>query len=148
MENLVAPGRPFKLRTSSVLKRSVEFAGKNMVDGKEETCWNSDQGSPQWILVEFPTKVSLSRVRLMFQGGFVGQDGLIQVGEDDTETLRDVASLEGGVIEDSNEMQTFDVAESGYTGHCVRILFPSSTDFYGRVTIYALELWGHTVLAA
>ena len=73
MENLIAPGRlSFKIRTSSVLKRSGEFAGKNMADGKEETCWNSDQGSPQWILIEFPGAVTLSRVCIMFQGGFVG----------------------------------------------------------------------------
>jgi hypothetical protein len=143
MENLTAPGRPFKIRTSSVLKRSGEFAGKNMADGKEETCWNSDQGSPQWILIEFLGAVALSRVRIMFQGGFVGQDALIQVGEEDSaEALRVVASLEGGVIEDSNEMQTFDLAESDNAGRFVRITFPSSTDFYGRVTIYSLELWG------
>ena len=85
----------------------------------------------------------MSRVCIMFQGGFVGQDALIQVGEEDSaEALRIVASLEGGVIQDSNEMQTFELAESGNTGRFVRITFPSSTDFYGRVTIYTLELWG------
>jgi hypothetical protein len=33
-----------RLRVSSVLnKNNSEFGGKNMLDGGNETCWNSDQ---------------------------------------------------------------------------------------------------------
>ena len=44
-----------------------------MFDGSDETCWNSHQGTPQSILLEFDKKVIVEKVTIMFQGGFVGK---------------------------------------------------------------------------
>ncbi|XP_058870939.1 nuclear receptor 2C2-associated protein-like isoform X1 [Acipenser ruthenus] len=60
-------------RVSSVLNRDVkQFGKKHMFDSNEETCWNSDQGATQWVLLEFPQEVRVSEVRVQFQGGFTG----------------------------------------------------------------------------
>ena len=95
-----------------MLNRDTKLFGKqHMLDGSDETCWNSHQvyfiiqptpslaalapclpgcaarphhrmiafaaahpqGSPQWVVVVFPEAVDVSEVRIMFQGGFVGQ---------------------------------------------------------------------------
>jgi hypothetical protein len=54
---------------SSTLNRSKEFSSKHMfVD--EEACWNSDQGSPQYVLLNFERPVVVTRIQLTFQGGF------------------------------------------------------------------------------
>ena len=50
------------------------YGKKNLFDGTEETCWNSEQGKPQWIFLKFGQKVNIETINIMFQGGFVGQD--------------------------------------------------------------------------
>ena len=47
-----------ELRVSSVLNGSREYGKQNLFDGAAETCWNSDQGTPQ-----FSQLPSLMRVR-------------------------------------------------------------------------------------
>jgi len=47
---------------------------------------------------------------------------------------------------DSNEIQTFPIEmESDETVEpckCLRFEFGKSTDFYGRIVIYSMEVWG------
>ena len=43
--------------------------------------------------------------------------------------------------EDANKLQTFHFREKFEAVRKVRIIFNSSTDFYGRVTLYLLELY-------
>eukprot|EP00076_Gallus_gallus_P034587 XP_025000125.1 nuclear receptor 2C2-associated protein isoform X1 [Gallus gallus] len=58
-------------RVSSVLNRDVkQFGKKHMFDANEETCWNSDQGSCQWVTLDFPRTVRVSQLHIQFQGGF------------------------------------------------------------------------------
>ena len=45
-----------------------------MFDNNLDTCWNSDQGLPQYIIFEFSKLIILKRIKIVFQGGFVGQD--------------------------------------------------------------------------
>ena len=45
-----------------------------MLDGNDETCWNSHQGSPQNILVELKQPAVIDTVQIMFQGGFSGNN--------------------------------------------------------------------------
>ncbi|KAJ8387758.1 hypothetical protein AAFF_G00150590 [Aldrovandia affinis] len=73
-------------RVSSVLHRDVrQFGKKYMFDSNEETCWNSDQGGSQWVVLEFPQPVRVSEVKLEFQGGFSGKtcrlEGCMKEGE-------------------------------------------------------------------
>ncbi|KAK4807939.1 hypothetical protein QYF61_016170 [Mycteria americana] len=58
-------------RVSSVLNRDVkQFGKKHMFDASEETCWNSDQGTCQWVTLDFPRTVKVSQFHIQFQGGF------------------------------------------------------------------------------
>ncbi|NWH83179.1 NR2CA protein, partial [Piaya cayana] len=65
----LSPSRP--RRVSSVLNRDVkQFGKKHMFDTSEETCWNSDQGTSQWVTLDFPNTVKVSQLHIQFQGGF------------------------------------------------------------------------------
>ncbi|PIK51542.1 hypothetical protein BSL78_11569 [Apostichopus japonicus] len=74
---------------NSVLNNDVkQFGKKFLIDGNEETCWNSDQaqaGSGQWISLEFREPVLLEEIHLTFQGGFVGKTCQIHavIGQED-----------------------------------------------------------------
>ncbi|XP_066273851.1 nuclear receptor 2C2-associated protein-like isoform X2 [Branchiostoma lanceolatum] len=130
-----------KVRVSSVLNRDVkQFGKKFMFDGDEETCWNSDQGSPQWILVEFSEEVCPQEIQLQFQGGFVGKDCCVEVGSGGG----DLARFMDFYPEDVNSVQRFTIKEAPSVKR-LRIVFPSSTDFFGRVTVYKLDIIGTSI---
>ncbi|XP_072771181.1 nuclear receptor 2C2-associated protein isoform X2 [Nerophis lumbriciformis] len=58
-------------KVSSVLNRDVKQYGKKyMFDSNEETCWNSDQGERQWLVLDFPQPIMVSELKVQFQGGF------------------------------------------------------------------------------
>jgi hypothetical protein len=150
MEELTkGAGSTFKCKSSSVLNKSADFLASNMFLD-DDSCWNSDGGGEggQWLLFDFlGRKVEVKRVCIMFQGGFVGQEGAIETknsknGEAETTIVMDEIRR----IEDSNDLQQWDIPESSLcNGSFIKISFPSSTDFYGRVTIYKLSLWGRYV---
>ncbi|KAJ1980126.1 Nuclear receptor 2C2-associated protein [Dimargaris cristalligena] len=76
-------------RVSSVLnKDNRSYGKKHLFDGNEETCWNSEQGSPQSIVVQFSKPVRLDEIRIMFQGGFAGKHAQVWVASAAEETLR------------------------------------------------------------
>ena len=91
----------FKHKVSSTLNSSAEFSSKvklqqvhlfvtkwkrlqaviitiflqHMFDESGDLCWNSGPGSPQFIVIDFTKSVQIKLLEIMFQGGFVGQDG-------------------------------------------------------------------------
>jgi hypothetical protein len=151
---LTADGTFFKVRASSVLNKSSDFQAKNMfVD--DDSCWNSDgvsgENQGQWLLFDFLGKiVQLDSVSIMFQGGFVGQEGTIDFLDSKVGEPRRTVNLdEVKRIEDSNDLQTWNIPPESEAdarkAKFIRINFPTSTDFYGRVTIYKLCLIGNVV---
>ncbi len=137
MSNLLSSG-DFQCRVSSVLNRNVkEFGKKFLFDGREDTCWNSDQGSPQWIQISFEEAKTISEIQLMFQGGFAGKNCHLEVSENDNaEDLKKCSDL---YPDDSNKLQTFPL-EPSVSGKVFRLVFNDSTDFFGRVTIYQFKM--------
>jgi len=68
MENLLDL-KEAHLKVSLVLDCNVKAYGKvYLTDGREDTCWNSDQGSPQSIVIDFERDVLIHQIQLMFQG--------------------------------------------------------------------------------
>jgi hypothetical protein len=67
----------FKHKVSSILNKNALYASKHMFTEDLQTCWNSDQGgeSGQYILIDFQRLVHVYSLSIMFQGGFVGQEG-------------------------------------------------------------------------
>ena len=146
----------FKHKVSSVLNKSAEFASKHMFDGDEVTCWNSHQGNNQFVLLEFDQPVIPTSVTAVFQGGFVGQDAVIQLlssssinssSSSSSSSSSDEVLLQElwDTLEDNNtaQVKTFNEV-SRVRSKFLRIMFPTSTDFYGRVTIYKLSVQGYT----
>ena len=129
----------FDVKVSTVLNRQVNEYGKLfMFDGREDTCWNSDQGSPQWIRISFSEEVEISHVQIMFQGGFAGKTCWLETSKDGDlfEKLEDIFP------EDVNKLQTFPIKKDNGVVLCkgFKILFADSTDFFGRITIYQMKL--------
>ncbi|KAG9413314.1 Nuclear receptor 2C2-associated protein [Aphanomyces cochlioides] len=126
-------------RVSSVLNRDrKEYGAHHMFDGSEISCWNSAEGSPQQVWLDFHRTVHLRRVQVMFQGGFVGEDVQFLVTTTEEQTFH---ALPLSVhFDDGNAMQSVDVACDNVTQ--LRLHFGRSSDFYGRVTIYQLLVWG------
>ncbi|KAG8176280.1 hypothetical protein JTE90_022452 [Oedothorax gibbosus] len=115
------------VRVSSVLNKNVkEFGKQYMTDDCGDTCWNSDQGSPQWLQVDFPKCVKIEELHLQFQGGFAGKECWVETKKND-----EMKKLHSIYPEDKNSTDT------------MKVVFQSSTDFFGRIIVYKLDVKGH-----
>ena len=55
-------------RVSSVLNRNTKNYGKQFLfDEDPETCWSSDQGTPQWVALKWNDSVKISKIESIFQ---------------------------------------------------------------------------------
>ncbi|XP_078412213.1 nuclear receptor 2C2-associated protein [Cetorhinus maximus] len=89
-------------RVSSVLNRDVkQFGKKFLFDRNEETCWNSDQGACQWVMLEFPQTVKVTELQLQFQGGFTGRTCRLEGGRKEANLVK-IADF---YPEDTNRLQ-------------------------------------------
>ena len=108
-------------------------------------------------------------MRIQFQGGFVGMDCIVykktqqnieregspkvqgrQTNDNDEKEWEELEELFVDPI-DTTDIQTFPAdiepndtknEQSEYSCTALRIEFGRSTDFYGRIVIYSLEVWG------
>lgn len=124
-------------------------------NSNESSCWNSDGDADGntaiSFVVSFHRSVTVKEIRIQFQGGFVAEECTLFLHDSpalDKDNLKaEWKELSDACIEpaDSNEMQCFDLTEQSENDRLcdsLKIEFNSSTDFYGRVTIYKLEVWG------
>lgn len=137
LENGCGEDGDFQVKVSSVLNRQVREYGKIfMFDGREDTCWNSDQGSPQWVRIEFDDEVEVGRVEFMFQGGFAGKTCWLEKLSKDSDDYEKVTDL---YPEDINKLQKFPLP-SPVRAKAFKVVFADSTDFFGRITVYQMKL--------
>lgn len=133
--NLVCPRTVS--RVSSVLNRdSRQFGKKHLFDQREDTCWTSDQGPRQWVRLEFPQRVRLSRLQLQFQGGFCSRRGRLE-GAQGSEALAAIAEF---YPEDSNALQSFEVPATEVDR--LQVSLDDASDLFGRVVLYHLRVLG------
>lgn len=133
-------------RVSSVLNDSREYGKQNLFDGLTETCWNSGQGTPQFIQLSFQTPVELDTILITFQGGFVGKSLVLSA----TSLLKSPKKFQQVHTWEPNDInieQRFELPRSTTNNELqqftnIKLTFPTSTDFYGRITIYKLDLIG------
>ncbi|XP_023717773.1 nuclear receptor 2C2-associated protein [Cryptotermes secundus] len=136
----VLKDRTFSCRVSSVLNRDVkQFGKKHLFDGDEETCWNSDQGSPQWIALDLQKEETVNAFHIQFQGGFVGQNCHLEAGPEDGS----LEVVDHFYPDDINSLQVFKLREP-VSAKKLRFVFNGSTDFFGRIVIYKLEILSPT----
>jgi len=137
-ESLINPET--KIKVSSTLDKSV--AKKYLVDGNPETCWTSQQGTPQYIQLSSPSPVIPKRISITFQGGFAGRCCTILINN----TSPGWNTLTRIYPEDVNRAQVFDLEADGVSvkegTSELRIVFEESSDFFGRITVYDLGIEG------
>ncbi|KAJ1824607.1 Nuclear receptor 2C2-associated protein [Coemansia sp. RSA 2671] len=125
---------------SSVYNRNtVSYGKQHLFDKNRETCWNSEQGTPQHIQVEFKVPVKLAAIRIQFQGGFAGKSTNLF---DMSQPSQPICPLHP---KDDNTVQVLALPEplQDIARTRIKIQFLSSTDFYGRIIVYSLDFIGH-----
>ena len=150
-------------RVSSTLDKSVRK--KYLIDGSPETCWTSQQvcyltcfgwiscllqsfmqGTPQYIQLTFASPVTPKRVEFTFQGGFVGTKCAVEALRAEEQAWTPMTRI---YPEDVNRKQTFDLCTGtneaiDWQIEGLKFSFEESSDFFGRVTVYDLQLFGTT----
>lgn len=126
---------------SSVLNRDVKQYGKaNLFDNNPESCWNSDSGSPQWILIGLNSRARISDVVLQFQGGFAALEVELQMWNEETKDTKECHTFYPA---NANSAQSFVLSNregqdlAAYSNCC--IVFKKSSDFFGRIIVYKLQ---------
>ena len=144
------------------------YGPKNALDYENvSTCWNSDgnmannnnnnKASTSFI-IEFGRIVQVHEIRIQFQAGFVAEQIKVftQSSYDDKATeWKSIIELEA---DDDHELQSFPLLineEESSSSSSSNVVNPSScctalklefdefTDFYQRVTIYQLQVFGY-----
>ncbi|XP_017483811.1 PREDICTED: nuclear receptor 2C2-associated protein-like [Rhagoletis zephyria] len=130
----------FGCSVSSVQGKDVKQYGKhNMFDLKADTSWNSSEGIPQWVVIRFEEPQSISKFLIQFQGGFAAKAVSASVQARNGELIVE----ETFYPEDVNSPQTF-LLKAPVTkkeASKMKLLFPSSTDFFGRIIVYKIEIY-------
>ena len=153
---------------SSTLPPKKEHLPTNVILPSSESGWYSknltsddrsdgdERGKRHKLLIGWDGAEDVVAVCVTFQGGFVGLGGSVRVvecvGEEGTgdgggggdlppgivEGDDDVEVDEWGEFEDGNMRQ---VVAVGGRGEKVEMTWDGSTDFYGRVIVYGVEVW-------
>ncbi|XP_017018496.1 nuclear receptor 2C2-associated protein [Drosophila kikkawai] len=130
----------YSCRVSSVLNKEVKQYGKQfMFDAQEDTSWSSDEGTPQWIIVSFDEPQNVSGFEFQFQGGFAGQKSeIIMYAADGAQLHQD-----SFYPEDINSPQRFQLKDTAREKACskIKFVFESSTDLFGRIIVYNLQVF-------
>lgn len=166
LQLLSCPSIGTTAKASSVLnKNNALYGAQNMLENGDVSCWNSDgrQSSNDdkarriIVVIQFNREVDLSddyaHLNITFQGGFVGLNCSTHVSSDGGKSYIciDQEELDHYVVdaEESNEAQRFDLHKNREGSNSsmksvtsLKLIFKDSTDFYGRITIYLLEIWG------
>lgn len=135
-------------RASSVLQKNSKWYGPmNALDLENTTtCWNSEgcpsgKQSSQYTL-DFGRLVEPVELRIQFQAGFIGEE--LKIFWLDGSSWKPLGEED---VEDDHDLQTFSLieAKSGIQTRAIKLSFDNCTDFYSRVTIYQLQVWGYEV---
>jgi hypothetical protein len=156
-------------RVSSTLDKST--SRKGLTDRDSGTCWTSTAGLPQWIQLSFTEAVQPQILFLTFQGGFVGTRVAVSTApasnaSSKSEGIPESKSnnpewtlLKYVYPEDVNKRQSFDLKASDSDSSAssaqqdtaadtpsgitqIKLVFEQSSDFFGRITIYDLDVHG------
>lgn len=125
-------------RVSSVLGKNTRELGKqHLFDGSPESCWNSDQGTPQWVALRWKEPVVVTAIIAQFQGGFCGSiDTVVEVGQDGSTSWEELTPWH---LEDVGTEQILRLLQPCSLSS-LRLNFKSSTDFHGRIIMYKLDV--------
>jgi hypothetical protein len=112
----------------------------NVLDYTNDTnSWNSEGNHPQdlHLSIDFKRAVAPQRIAIQFQAGFAAETCIV---EDDQG--QKIVELEP---EDIHEVQSF-ALETSNPVHSLKLVFADGTDFYDRLIVYRIEVWGQEVV--
>lgn len=157
---LLASFRPLLRRASSVLQNNTKVYGPAKALDCENalSSWNSEGSrngkKESFLIVDFsgggkkPNRtVKPEELCVQFQAGFAAEEVTVYVqtltaGTDKPRWLK-VEDIEA---DDDHEMQSFPLPVTDATATtALKIVFDETTDFYGRVIVYQLQVWGKEV---
>ena len=143
-------------RSSSVLQNNskVYGAAKALDCENTLTSWNSE-GSPNgkkesFLIIDFSgggkhpnRRVKIEELCVQFQAGFAAEEITAYVqtrtaGSGDKPGWSKVEEMEA---DDDHELQSFPLSVPDETT-ALKVVFDETTDFYGRVIVYQLQVWG------
>jgi len=145
-------------RASSVQQNNTKVYGPAKAIDCENplTSWNSEGSrngkKESFLVVDFsgggkhPDRtVKIEEVCVQFQAGFAAEEMIVYIQRKNSvsDQWSKVDELEA---DDDHELQSFRlsaVADDAATA--VKIVFDETTDFYGRVIIYQLQVWGREI---
>lgn len=123
-----------------MLQRNGKLYGaQNALEDSDSKCWNSDQGENQFYVIKFGRSVRVKEVKVEFQAGFASEIMTVQAlssgawSEVDELEPKDALGLQGFLLEKPVECTE------------IRLEFEECKDFYGRITVYRIQAWGHEV---
>ena len=101
--------------------------------------WNSEGNSETEtvLTIHFGRVVTPTCVKLQFQAGFSAETVTIH----NTENVV-IGELE---LEDIHAIQTHDLLNNEEPFSSLKFTFDNFSDFYGRVILYRLEVWGNEI---
>jgi len=165
--SIVSSSSSSTARASSTWNRDTRrFGPQNALDGASDYSWNSgpsassennESSFAQYYEIHFHRSVKVHEIRVQFQGGFVGLDCTVykQRRRRDDDTNNDIGDDEWEEMEelyldpmDTTDVQSFHPSDdmnslpSNPMVTAIRIEFGKSTDFYGRIVLYSIEVWG------
>ena len=103
--------------------------------------WNSEGNSKNEtaLTLNFGRRVIAVTLKLQFQAGFSAESCKVYAADGDNGTTF-VEVLE---FDDVHEVQSCELAQSDLSVSSLKLVLDDFCDFYGRVILYRLEVWGH-----
>lgn len=95
------------------------------------------KGTPQWIAFAFEEPQTIAKLNIQFQGGFAGKDSQVFFYDSSLELI----NTENIYPEDVNAQQTFEFKSPVANVKKMKIIFSTSTDFFGRIIVYNIEIF-------
>ncbi|KAJ3012624.1 Anaphase-promoting complex subunit 10 [Thoreauomyces humboldtii] len=98
------------LASISVSSYKEEHPPQHLTDGNPDTYWQSDGPQPHYVNVEFPQRMTLTKVSIY-----------VDLGKDESYTPREINVKAGNSLYDLQDLQRFDIGEG--TGWQEFVLF-------------------------
>ena len=135
-------------RASSILQRNPKVYGPANALREDSSCWNSegnnDDDDSHWFRLDFKRRVQPTTAALQFQAGFCVAGGRLEyqtAGDDDAWHT----ALDDDVEwQDDHALQTV-ALRPDICCTSLRFVLEDCTDFYGRVILYQVKVWGKEV---
>lgn len=101
--------------------------------------WNSEGNtkSETTLTVHFGRPVIPVTLKLQFQAGFSAESCAVYAEGATTMLLNELE------LSDVHEVQTYELSNKQLPSNSLKLVLDDFCDFYGRVILYRLEVWGH-----